>query len=161
MASKSRRRSLSMYFFNSRCNPWQIRNEDSKIAPKKLIFWRRLGDTVAARQTSFSKGFQQMVRSSSKELHISPDKLDVMRRMIAEPPFCLNMEEARTYTLHNYRYVYNTAMRHMRFSCVDTEDAGHWKPCVEHSTLLNLFIRNRCDRGWRRVPPACLPTHAP
>ena len=64
------------------------------------------------------------------------DTLDVMRRMHAEPPVSLSINEAKTDTLHRYRHVYDSAMRHLRFSCDDIEDAGHWKrvrPCVEQS----------------------------
>ena len=98
--------------------------------------------------------------------------LDIVRRMLVEPPFTLSIDEAKTFTLYSYRHVYNTAMRQPRFTCDDIEDAGHWKRgranCRTYDSadcIVELaskeHVRSAMQGGWRCVSSACLPTPAP
>ena len=92
--------------------------------------------------------------------------------MLQERPFSFSNDEAKTYTLRSYRHTDSTAMRQIRFSCDDVEDAGHWKrvsvmcraydsaDCVVEPASKEQ-VRSAVQGGWRCVSSSCLPTPTP
>ena len=83
--------------------------------------------------------------------------LKFIRTFLCELPFNLSADSTSTFTVHNYRHVYNTAMRQLNIRSDNLEDAGHWKrgPAMaltcdseDCAGVVNDGMRLCCCRWW-------------
>ena len=95
-----------------------------------------------------------------------------MRHLLQRPPFSLQPDAAKQFTLHGFRHIYTTAMRQMSFATDAINDAGHWRVGSEMPRIYDASeatnelvakdkVRCAVALGWRRAAPGTIPLPPP